>query len=108
MLRDGCGCDVAAPRILQCHRDAQADAEVTGLFDFCQAAQFADFVQFFRPQSLASNCSIPGSCRFNSAWLKGKKSLRSKKASVDSAKYSIGLVIAQRKQEKDLERHVKG
>jgi hypothetical protein len=35
--------------------------------------------------------TVPGSCRFNSARLKGKKSLREKKASVASAKYSIGL-----------------
>jgi hypothetical protein len=41
-VRDGCRGDVAAPRIFQCHRDAHVDAEVAGLFDFCQAAQFAD------------------------------------------------------------------
>jgi hypothetical protein len=34
---------------------------------------------------------MPGSCRFNSAWLKGKKSLRAKKASVDSANLQLRL-----------------
>ncbi len=51
------------------------------------------FVHRGTPHSLASNRSISGSRCFSSAWLKGKKSLREKKASVDSAKYSIGLVM---------------
>ena len=41
-MRDGGGGDVAAPGILQRHRDAHAHAEVAGLLDFREAAELAD------------------------------------------------------------------
>ena len=53
---------------------------------------FEDDLEPFHRRS--NNFSISGSCCFNSSRVKGKKSLREKYASVVSAKYSIGLVIA--------------
>jgi hypothetical protein len=46
------------------------------------------------PQSRARSAAAPGSCRSSSARWKGKKSLVPKRASDDSAKYSLGFEAA--------------
>gem|GEM_PF-2215861 len=48
----------------------------------------------FTPHSSVSRSYISGSCVFNSPLLNGKKSFLLKYASVVSAKYSMGFVIA--------------
>ena len=80
---------------LRAHRCGRKQRKNAKEYSCVQSSPFSfPFAICGSPHSFSSNSNIPGSCCFNSSRLKGEKSLREKYASVDSAKYSIGLVIA--------------
>ena len=62
---------------------------------WCLCGKFGTLSSFpeLHFQSLISNRSIAGSCSLSCSRVNGKKSFVEKNASVDSAKYSAGLLI---------------